>query len=62
MTQPSSLTPALPLPAERDRWLRIAPQALAFWQAAAEDTRVSPPFRALCEADGTRLASALKLA
>lgn len=56
------LTPSLPLPAERERWLRVAPRALGFWQAAAGDARISLQFRAVCEGNGATLARALDLA
>lgn len=56
------LTPSLPLPAVRDRWHRMAPCALAFWRAAAADPRISPAFRAVCEANGDTLARAMELA
>lgn len=57
-----ALVPQLPLPAERDRWQRVAPQALAFWQAAAVDARISAPFRQLCAANAEALARATALA
>lgn len=56
------LQPSLPLPTERDRWLRTAPRALAFWRAAAGDERISAPFRALCESNASTLARAMDLA
>jgi len=56
------LAPTLPLPAERDPWLKAAPRALAFWRAAAADERISAPFRALCGANADRLAHAMTLA
>lgn len=57
-----TLPPRLPLPAERDRWQRVAPRALAFWHAAAADARISAAFRSLCEANGSALARAIDLA
>lgn len=57
-----ALQPSLPLPAERDRWQRVAPRALAFWRAATADARISAPFRAVCEANATALARAMDLA
>lgn len=56
------LTPSLPLPAERARWLRVAPRALAFWQSAAADERISPAFRALCEGNAAALARGMDIA
>lgn len=56
------LTPALPVPAQRQRWQRVAPRALAFWQAAAEDDRISLPFRALCGSNAKALQQAMALA
>lgn len=55
------LTPSLPLPAQRERWQRAAPLALAFWRAAAEDTRISPAFRALCAGNAATLERAMAL-
>lgn len=57
-----SLVPALPMPAERERWLHIAPRALAFWEAAAADERISLAFRAICAANHTALERAAALA
>lgn len=42
------LAPQLPLPAERERWLRVAPVALGFWHACAADARISSAMRQLC--------------
>ncbi|MFG6461420.1 type II toxin-antitoxin system HipA family toxin YjjJ [Roseateles sp. DXS20W] len=61
VTSPA-LQPALPLPAERERWQRTAPGALGFWRAAADDARISPAFRALCADNAGRLAQAMALA
>jgi hypothetical protein len=55
-------TPALPLPAERERWQRVLPQALAFWHAAAGDVRISQGFRALCADNHAVLQRAADLA
>ena len=41
--------PRLPLPRERDIWLKAATAALAFWKTAAEDSRVSVGFRSVCK-------------
>jgi len=56
------LTPALPLPAERERWQRVAPWALGFWQTAAADERISLPFRALCADNAAALERAASIA
>lgn len=55
------LTPGLPLPAERERWAQVAPRALAFWQAASADGRISPDFRALCSANAATLQQVMSL-
>ncbi|MDP1532927.1 MAG: DNA-binding protein, partial [Rubrivivax sp.] len=52
---PRRFEPRLPLPAERGRWERAAEAAVAFWQAAASDERISADFRALCEANAAVL-------
>lgn len=56
------LAPTLPLPAERERWQRVAPRALGFWRAAAEDERISAGFRALCTDNAAALDRAIGLA
>ena len=43
-----SFAPKLPLPAERETWDRAAWAAIAFWQMAADDERISNSFRATC--------------
>jgi hypothetical protein len=48
--------PALPLPPLRAVWLQACAAALAFWQQAAQDTRISGAFQALCAANAQRLA------
>ncbi|TFZ01623.1 type II toxin-antitoxin system HipA family toxin YjjJ [Ramlibacter rhizophilus] len=50
--------PPLPLPGERTAWHEACRVALDFWEAAAQDTRISAPFRTECE----RAASALRRA
>lgn len=40
--------PALPAPREREVWLEAAAAALAFWDSAAQDERISAEFRAIC--------------
>lgn len=39
--------PDLPLPAQRTTWLAACAAAIEFWTAAAADTRISEPFRAI---------------
>jgi hypothetical protein len=39
---------ALPLPAERDAWIDACACAMAFWEQAAVDERISAPFRTIC--------------
>lgn len=56
------LLPLLPLPAERERWQRMAPLALGFWQAGAGDARISDGFRQLCADNADALARAITLA
>lgn len=56
------LAPILPLPAERDRWQRVLPRALGFWQAAAADKRISLPFRKLCADNAAALERAASIA
>ncbi|MFT7724389.1 MAG: type II toxin-antitoxin system HipA family toxin YjjJ [Roseateles sp.] len=56
------LAPALPLPAEHERWQRVAPRALAFWRAAAADARISPGFRVLCAGNAAALERVMALA
>ena len=57
-----TLAASLPLPAERERWQRVAPLALAFWQAAAGDARISAGFRELCAGNAAALEHAMALA
>lgn len=56
------LAPSLPLPAQRERWQRVAPTALGFWQTAAGDGRISAGFRELCAGNATALERAMALA
>ncbi len=51
-----SFEPPLPLPAQRADWLTACVAALAFWQAAAKDTRLSAGFARECAGVATRLA------
>lgn len=48
--------PRLPLPAERVPWQRAADAATVFWQAVADDERISPGFRTLCADNAANLA------
>lgn len=45
---PVNFLPRLPLPAEREAWQGAAAAADQFWSRAADDTRVSAEFRAIC--------------
>jgi HipA-like C-terminal domain len=45
---PRSYAPRLPLPSERKLWKRAAAAAIAFWDSAAVDDRISAGFRAVC--------------
>jgi hypothetical protein len=47
--------PAIPLPQERDAWLRACGAAVAFWKTASDDARISGGFRAICRANGVSL-------
>lgn len=47
--------PALPLPPQRDVWITCCQAAIAFWDAAAGDARISPTFRRICTANARRL-------
>jgi hypothetical protein len=51
-----SFEPALPLPPEQDLWSEACVAALAFWQRAEADPRISAGFRTLCATAGRRLA------
>jgi hypothetical protein len=45
---PVNFAPRLPMPAEREAWQVAAHAAEGFWSRAAEDARISAPFRAIC--------------
>ena len=45
---PRNYTPRLPLPAEAAAWQDAARAALAFWELAASDERISAGFRRIC--------------
>lgn len=49
--------PALPRPEQRRAWLAAAPAALAFWQLAAKDQRISDGFKVVCLGNAERLQS-----
>jgi hypothetical protein len=48
--------PSWPQPAQRETWQAACDAALAFWQAAASDERISPSFRQLCAGNVRKLA------
>lgn len=45
---PRTFAPEHPLPPQRDTWLAACDAALAFWDAAAADGRISESFRGIC--------------
>ena len=45
---PVNFAPRLPLPAEREAWQQAAAAADRFWSRAAQDARISDPFKAIC--------------
>ncbi|MCY7305452.1 MAG: type II toxin-antitoxin system HipA family toxin YjjJ [Rhodoferax sp.] len=47
--------PELPLPAEQAAWLDAARAAIAFWDNAADDERVSKAFRKVCAQNARRV-------
>ncbi len=47
--------PGLPTPRNRDAWLLAHHAACGFWQAAANDQRISAPFRNVCARNGAEL-------
>lgn len=54
--------PALPRPPQRVVWKAAARAAERFWQRAADDARISPPFRSICAANARRLKETAALA
>ena len=52
---PRAFDPPLPRPAQRDAWQAGCRSAIAFWQDAGTDTRISAAFRATCMDNGRRL-------
>ena len=47
--------PSLPLPREREAWEMACRAAVRFWKTASRDSRISRPFRNICEQNGKRL-------
>ena len=47
--------PLPPIPAEREAWNAARAAAVAFWERAAADARISAEFRAVCAANAQRL-------
>jgi hypothetical protein len=45
---PRTYAPRLPLPSEKGLWSQAARAALAFWESAAADARISRGFRGVC--------------
>ena len=54
-----NFVPRLPLPAERDTWLRAAGAAEHFWSAASGDMRISTDFRAICVQNANKIRQAI---
>lgn len=54
--------PMLPLPAEREDWMRAAQAALRFWDLAAQDARISQHFRQICAENLQHLQAMTRLA
>lgn len=52
---PARWTCDLPLPAESSQWRQACSAALAFWNAAASDARVSTRFRSACRQNASDL-------
>lgn len=59
---PVVFEPPLPLPAAREAWFDSAQAARAFWQQAAQDARISTPFRQICADNLRRLEQLVRLA
>lgn len=58
----SSFSPGLPTPKERASWLLASRAALAFWQSAASDQRISVPFREVCRQNEATVARLMNMA
>lgn len=54
--------PHLPIPAERGVWVRAANAAVQFWDAAANDDRISQAFRQICRENCDLVHRAINLA
>ena len=52
-------SPDPPLPAEAPIWIEAAKAAVYFWNLCAEDTRISPDFRRVCDENGRNMAALL---
>jgi hypothetical protein len=50
--------PRMPLPAEREAWQAGAAAADVFWSRAADDDRISAPFRAVCADNAQKVRAA----
>ena len=50
-------SPDLPLPAEAPIWIEAAEAAVYFWKLCAEDSRISPDFRRICDDNGRNMAA-----
>ena len=46
----------LPMPEQRERWLKACAAALDFWHRAAGDERIGVAFRAVCADNAVKLA------
>ena len=49
--------PQPPIPAEREAWNAARPAAVAFWERAAGEARISAEFRGICAANAQRVRS-----
>jgi hypothetical protein len=58
----SRFAPGLPAPQDRPAWLLASQAALVFWQSAANDQRISAPFREICRQNHDALAALMALA
>lgn len=56
---PRDFIPPLPAPEHRDTWQVAATIALAFWQRAGNDERISEAFRSICADAAARLDRAI---
>ena len=50
-----ALSPVLPLPPQRAVWLAACAAAIAFWRAAAVDSRIGEDFRPVCAGNADEL-------